>query len=337
MNVTIVGAGAMGGTYGALLARAGNAVHLVDTWAEHVGAIEAGGLLVDGALGELRVALPASGTPPAGTADLAVLFTDCNATRDAARTVAGTLAPDGVAITFQNGIGNVEALTETLGAERVLGGSSMCSAMVRGPGHVSLTHLGPTSIGELDGSHSERIEAIAAMLGAAGLETRVDDDILAKIWSKFVLNCSINALCATTGLRAGEMARLPELDALQDRVLDEALAVTAAKGIGLDPATLREAVKAQGRKKFNQPSMLQHVEAGRRTEIDALNAALVREGAALGIAMPYNEALTALLKGREIHERQLAAEPALDHGAWEAAIARGEDPFPEGWIAPDER
>jgi len=334
MHVTVVGAGAMGGTYGALLARAGHTVHLVDTWAAHTAAIAADGLLVDGVLGEMRVRLPASDAPPPGQADLAVLFTDCNATRDAVRTVAKALTPTGAAITFQNGIGNVEALVEALGSERVLGGSSMCSAMVRGPGHVSLTHLGPTSVGELAGAGGERIEAIARMFGEAGLETIVDGDILAKIWSKFVLNCSINALCATTGLRAGEMARLPELDALQDRILDEALAVTAAKEIGLDPAALRAAVKAQCQKKFNQPSMLQHVEAGRRTEIDALNAALVREAAGLGIATPYNEALTALLKGRELHQRQLTVEPDLDHAAWEAAIAAGDDPFPDGWVPP---
>ncbi len=337
MNVTVIGAGAMGSSYGALLARAGHAVHLVDTWAEHVGAIEADGLAVDGALGELRVRLPASASPPPAAAELAILFTDCNATGVAVRTVAEALAPGGVAITFQNGIGNVEALVEALGEDRVLGGSSMCSAMVQGPGHVTLTHLGPTSVGELAGGRSERVEAVAAMLRDAGLETIVDDDVLAKIWSKFVLNCAINALCATTGLRAGEMARLPALDALQDRILDEALEVTAAKGIALDGPAMRDTVKAQGRRKFNRPSMLQHVEAGRRTEIDALNAALVREGTAHGIPMPYNEALTALLRGRELNARQRALEPDLDHAEWEAAVARGADPFPAGWVPPQER
>lgn len=337
MRVTIVGAGAMGGSYGALLARAGNTVHLVDTWAEHAEAIAADGLQVDGALGELCVRLPISATPLPAAADLAILFTDCNATGAAAPALAASLADDGVAITFQNGIGNVEALVGVLGEARVLGGSSMCSAMVRGPGKVSLTHLGPTSIGELDGVRGARIERLAALLEEAGLETVIDGDIMAKIWSKFVLNCAINALCATTGLRAGEMARLPALAALQDRVLDEALAVTQAKGVAIDAHEMRARVKGQGQRKFNRPSMLQHVDAGRRTEIEALNAALVREGTRLGVATPCNEALTALLKGRELHARQQALEPALDFDAWEAAVARGEDPFPHGWVAPDER
>jgi ketopantoate reductase len=84
-------------------------------------------------------------------------------------------------------------------------------------------------------------------------------------------------------------------------------------------------IKAQCRKKFNKPSMLQHVEAGRKTEIDALNGALLHEAAALGIATPSNEALVALLKGRELHQMRRIHEPDLDYDAWEARIARGEE------------
>ena len=148
---------------------------------------------------------------------------------------------------------------------------------------------------------------------------------MAVIWEKFALNCSVNALAATTGLRAGEMTRLPELDALQDRIIAEVMAVTQAKGIRLPTPDLPAKIKAQCRKKFNKPSMLQHVEAGRRTEIDALNGALLREAKALGIATPCNEALVALLKGRELHQKRAIHEPDLDYDAWEARIARGEE------------
>ena len=148
---------------------------------------------------------------------------------------------------------------------------------------------------------------------------------MAVIWEKFALNCCINAIAATTGLRTGEMARLPELDAFQDRIIAEVMAVTEAKGIRLPTPDLPAKIKAQCRKKFNKPSMLQHVEAGRRTEIDALNGALLREAAALGVATPYNEALVALLKGRELHQMRAIHEPDLDYAAWEARIARGEE------------
>ena len=141
-----------------------------------------------------------------------------------------------------------------------------------------------------------------------------------------MLNCSVNALAATTGLRAGEMTRLPELDALQDRIHRRSHGGDRRQGHPpAHPRDLPAKIKAQCRKKFNKPSMLQHVEAGRRTEIDALNGALLREARALGIATPYNEALVALLKGRELHQKRAIHEPDLDYDAWETRIARGEE------------
>ncbi len=326
MRITVVGAGAMGGSYGGLLALAGHEVQLIDAWQAHVDAINRDGLLIDGR------ARRAAGAPPGR--DRARLGR-CGRGRDPVRRRQQhatpprrpwrrSLAPDGCAITFQNGIGNVETLQAALGRERVLGGSSMCSAATRGPGHVCLTHLGRTSLGETDGALRPRTERLAAALNGAGFETEVVPDVMAVIWEKFALNCCINAIAATTGLRAGEIARLPELDAFQDKIIAEVMAVTAAKGIRLPTPDLPAKIKAQCRKKFNQPSMLQHVEAGRRTEIDALNGALLREAAAQGVATPYNEALVALLKGRELHQQRVTHEPDLDFDAWEARVARGE-------------
>ncbi|MGH6900470.1 MAG: ketopantoate reductase family protein [Geminicoccaceae bacterium] len=325
MKITVVGAGAMGGSYGGLLAKVGHEVSLIDAWQAHVDAINRDGLRVDGVLGDHRVRLPASTGRVGEGADLVIVFVDSNNTAAAAATAAEVLALDGCAITFQNGIGNVEKLQAALGNERVLGGSSMCSAASRGPGHVHLTHSGKTSIGETDGAARSRTTKLAEALNSAGFETEVVPDVMAVIWEKFALNCCINALAATTGLRTGEMARLPELDAFQDRIIAEVMAVTAAKGVCLPTPDLPAKIKAHCRRKLNRPSMLQHVEAGRRTEIDALNGALLREAAALGVATPYNEALVALLKGRELHQTRRIHEPDLDYDAWEARIARGEE------------
>ena len=331
MRIAVVGAGAMGGSYGGLLAEAGEDVGLLDVWSDHVETIRRAGIRISGVFGNRVVRLPAAVSPEGleppegGWADVAIVFSDSNATRDAARTAGRLLAPDGCAVTFQNGIGNVETLQEALGAERVLGGSSMCSARVEAAGHVVLTHRGPTSIGELDGRRTGRLERMAAALERAGFEVRVEDDVNARIWTKFILNSAINALCATTGLRLGEVARLPEMDALQDRVLDEAFALAAAKSLPIAEAEVRAAVKAQCRLKFSRPSMLQHVDAGRRTEIDAINGALVRESRKLGLAAPCNEALTALLKGRELNAIRRRENPDLDYDAWEAEVRAEED------------
>lgn len=323
MRVVVVGAGAMGSSYGGLLALQGHEVGLIDTWEAHVHAINRDGLHLSGVRGDHVIPIrAASGPEGMGPADLVICFVDSNHTEQAAETARHVLAPDGFALTMQNGIGNVETLQAALGRERVLGGSSMCSAAMRGPGHAVLTHHAPTSIGATDGRETERVSQLRAALEQAGFETKIVPDVMATIWTKFALNCSINAICATTGLRLGEVARLPELAAFQDRVIDEVLRVADAAGVRLTDPDLRQTVKMHCWKKFSRPSMLQHVEAGKRTEIDALNGALVREAQALGVPVPYNEALTALLKGRELHEWRKINEPGIDYDAWEAEVAR---------------
>ena len=325
MKITVVGAGAMGGSYGGHLARSGHDVTLVDTWQDHVDAINRDGLRLGGVLGDHQVRLPAKVEAGAGDADVAIVFVDANNTAAAAAALVRMLAPDGFAVTFQNGIGNVETLQTALGAERVLGGSSMCSAASRGPGHVVLTHMGLTSVGETArGADSPRVRAMVEALRGAGFEAEHEPNVMGLVWQKFVVNCAVNAIAATTGLRGGEIVRLPELDAFQDRVLEEIMAVTHAKGIDLPNPDIAAKIKANCHKKFNKPSMLQHVEAGRRTEIEALNGALIREAKTLGIKTPDNEALVALLKGRELHQQRRTHEPDLDYDAWEARVAAGD-------------
>lgn len=326
MKIAVIGAGAMGGSYGAQLAQAGHAVTLIDSWQDHVETINREGLHADGVLGDHRLRLDAFLSPPTGLdADLAIVFVDTNNTQSGALAAKTVLAPDGYAITCQNGIGNVEALQDVLGKNRVLGGSSMCSAASQGPGHVTLTHLDKTSIGEIDGVERDRTLALAAMLDEAGLPTSIAPDIMATIWQKFIVNCAFNALCAITGLRTGEMMHVAEMDALQDRILEEVAAVTEAKNITLpDPETIAK-IKVDGPKRMNKPSMLQHITVGRKTEIDAINGALIREARSLGIPTPYNDALVALLKGREQSQQRAIHEPDFDYEAWEARIAAGED------------
>lgn len=323
MRVCVIGAGAMGSVFGGLLAHVGHDVTFVDTWEENVAAINASGVHLDGVKGELRIPATALvGLPHGLEADLAMVWTDANNTRRAAVTAAAALAPDGFAITLQNGIGNVETLVEVLGKPRVAAGSSMCSAAMRGPGHASFTHMGMTSVGEIDGGGSARVERLREALAQARFEVRVHPDIMSLVWSKFAHNCAVNAICATTGLRVGEVARVAALDRFQDHVIDEILAVTQAKGITLDDPDFRAHVKAHCWKKYNRPSMLQHIEAGKRTEIDALNARLVDEGRRLGVPTPYNDALACLLKGVEYKRREAAGRTESDYAALEALAER---------------
>ena len=320
MKIVVIGAGAMGCLYGGLLARqTENEVVLFDLDREHVDRIERDGLHLDGATGDHVIRVEATtDADSVREQNLAIVFVDSNNTAAAGALAKAMLAPDGFVLTLQNGVGNVEALTEALGAERVLAGISFHSAARQGAGHVTHTHAERTWFGELDGRASARVDDVAGRLERAGFTPVPVDNVLGYIWGKWVLNCSINALCAITGLRLGEMIRIPELDALQDHVIEEALAVVRAKGITIADADPRTLIKTHCWKKFSKPSMLQHVEQGKRTEIDALNGAVVRESRALGLAAPYNEAVVAFAKGREKKRMIEVDGPEPDYARLEA-------------------
>jgi 2-dehydropantoate 2-reductase len=310
----MIGAGAMGGVYGGLLARTGYDVTLIDPREDHIGKIRSEGIALEGVRGKHVVKLPAQ-TGPAGLppGDLAIIFTDSNSTRDAAKAATQLLNPDGFALTLQNGIGNVEALIDELGRERVIAGVSMNSAANPAAGRSAYTNVGMTSIGELDGRDTARVRRVAQMLNEAEIPTEIIPDPMNWIWGKFVLNCGVNALTAITGLRSGEIYRTPEVSALQDHVIDEIMAVVERKNLRLPEKDPRKKIKDHCRIRYNKPSMMQHIEQGRRTEIDALNGALVREAKALGIATPYNEAVVAVVKGLEKSRRQALHEPPRDY------------------------
>ncbi len=321
-RIYVIGAGAMGGFYGGLIKRAGYDVSLIDVREDHVAIINRDGLKVEGVRGNHVIKIPAYATHEGlEPCDLAIIFTDSNAIREAAATAKAVLKADGFAMTLQNGIGNVEALVEQLGQSRVVAGVTMNSGAHPEPGRSVYTNADMTTIGELDGSRSDRVLAVADTLNKAGIETEVVDDPMSYIYGKFVLNCGVNAIAAVTGLRSGEVYRTPELRTLQSNMMDEILQVVAAKGWRLSESDPRGKILHHSKLRFNKPSMLQHVEQGRRTEIDSINGALVREAHAVGIAAPYNEAVVAMVKGVEKSRRQLLHAPPIDYAALEAAAA----------------
>ncbi len=324
MRYCVVGAGAMGGLYGIGLAASGCEVDFYDVDRAHVDAIRANGFRLSGATGDRTLAVRATADTAdlAGTADIVLFHPHTLGTRAAAEAANAILKPEGWAVTLQNGIGNVEILAEVLGAGRAAAGVSYHSAALGGPGHAIHTNPGVTRMGEVAGGPSPRLEALAEAMRGAGLEAEVVADVEAAIWTKFILNCAVNALCAVSGLRTGEVARNPSADAFQDRIVAEAMAVVEAKGIKLlidDPVG---SIKRGTRRRYNRPSMLQHMEAARPTEIHTLNAALASEAAALGVPAPFNEALSLLVKAREEAVARDAAATPRDYEALEAEAAR---------------
>jgi 2-dehydropantoate 2-reductase len=300
MQFVVIGAGNMGCVYGGNLARIGQEVAFLDIWPEHVKAIETSGLQVTGLTGDFTVR-PRATTDLASLpkADAVLVCVNAYSTADAARTTQAVLKDSGYCLTLQNGVGNVELLSESVGISRVLAGLSFQSGDLQGPGCVRHTNNGPTYVGELDRSHSARLARLTELLKEAGMNPEPVDDIVATIWSKFIHNCGINAICAITGLRPGNIQEVPELLDFQRQIIQEAVSLVRAKGITLLVEDPVDAIQEYCSHKFHRPSMLQHLERKQRTEIDSLNGYVVRESPQYGLRAAANEALTALIKGRQ--------------------------------------
>lgn len=297
MKVCIVGAGAMGSMYGALLIRSGADVVFYDSWAEHIEQIQQNGLRLTGITGDFTVPVTAFKDPSKiPVCDLCIVQASTYQTEQIAPIVAQVLDEGGFCLTLQNGVGNIETLSEVLGEGRVLGGLSYHSAAIVEPGHINHTHAGPTWIGELGAENTDRIMALETVLKSADFTPQIVEDIEGFIWGKFIHNCAINAVCAVGGLRVGEIMMYESADAFQTKIIEEILAVVKAKGIVVPENNPMKAIKEFCKIKFNRPSMLQHQQDKRRSEIDALNGVVVREGKRLGVPTPFNQALVMMVR-----------------------------------------
>jgi 2-dehydropantoate 2-reductase len=302
MKIAIVGAGAMGGVFGAHLTRGGNDVTLVDVVAETVDALNRGGLRLQDKSGEVATVPVRATTDPAdvGPADVVVVFVKCYHTEAAVRAAEPMLREDTVVLSLQNGWGNAPRIQAIVGEERVLAGVTYNSGTVLGPGHVHHAGRGVTFMGELNGGLTDRLARIVETFNASGLETVASPNVLKEIWSKLALNVCTLPTSAILRFYAGQLVEHEGTLELMRALLRETVAVANAQEIGLDEAERWEAItgllsRAQGAK----ASMLQDVENGRRTEIDVVNGAIVDAGRRLGIPTPHNETMVWLVRSIE--------------------------------------
>jgi 2-dehydropantoate 2-reductase len=302
-KVCVVGAGAMGGLFGGLLAEGGLDVTLVDAWAEHVASIRSAGLRIVGVGGDRAIEVRA--TTDAGeveTADVVLFQCKAFANEAAARSVRHLFGGSTVAITFQNGLGNEQALAAILGEQNVIGGLTAQAGLAEGPGVVRNFGDLPTYIGEMAGGLSDRTVAIAEAFTAHGLPTKASAEIKREKWKKLLGNVALGAISAVTDLRSFEIMRVPELQETVFRAVDEAAAVAAAEGVALDVAEAREVLMrlvdtAGGGTGASKSSMREDIIRRRRTEIDTIHGAVARLARQHGIATPTIDAMVAMVKG----------------------------------------
>lgn len=301
MELLIIGAGAMGGLFGALLAPHA-AVSLLTTNQEHAAVMGGHGLTLvdlDGATRRVPVRVLTDPQDYGRRADVVLVCTKTRATAQAAATARDLLAADGLALTLQNGLGNLEQLVAAVGAQRAAAGVTSQAATLLAPGRVRHAGSGPTVLGIPPG-REEAITAVAGLFTRAGLETRISDDVDSLLWSKLIVNVGINALTALLRVPNGVLAQTPECDLLMARAVAEAVAVARALSIGLDGERQLERVREVClRTADNRASMLQDILRGRPTEIDAINGAVVARGQAAGVDTPVNLLLTQLVQALE--------------------------------------
>jgi 2-dehydropantoate 2-reductase len=303
VKIAVVGTGAMGSVYAALLGKAGHELWAIDTWQEHIDAIARSGLTVSGASGEYVVdRLNVAGAPgDAGPCDLWVIATKAQDVESVAAGIATLLRPDDVVMAFQNGLGAGQRVARHVpGQHIVIGIAEGFGSTVPRPGAVHHEGMRLIRIGEMDGGLTDRVVRIEHLWRQAGFNVAAFADINVMIWEKFLCNVTLSAPCAVFDVTVGQLMAKPELWAVALGCTWEAYRAALATGIRFefdDP--VRYVSEFAATIPNASPSMrLDHL-ARRRSEVDAINGQVVEVSRALGLRAPYNEALCAVLRRRE--------------------------------------
>ncbi len=293
MKIAIVGTGAMGSVYAGLFAAAGHEVWAIDRWREHVDAMRAKGLRLEGASGERTVRVNATTDPgEAGPCELVVLATKAMHVCSAAHALKPLLGPSTPVLSIQNGLGGPDSAASVLGKDRVMVGVvGGFGASMRGPGHAHHNGMELVRLGEFGGPITERLKKVEAVWAGAGFRVRLFDDIDQLVWEKLLCNCAYSGPCAVAECTIGEVMNDADLARVSAACATEGFAMARKKGVKLgfeDPVAY---VRDFGAKIPNaRPSVLLDLMARRKSEIDVINGAI--DG-------PVNQALSALVRAKE--------------------------------------
>jgi 2-dehydropantoate 2-reductase len=301
MRFVIVGPGALGSVLGATLADGGHEIVLLGRPSPHLDALRDRGLRLTSRQGESRlVDIPATDDPAAvAGADAVIVLVKSVDTVAAVRAIAPQIESDSLVLTLQNGLGNAALIRGLLGRRaRVLPGATSQAATRVGPGEVVHAGEGPTLIGFMDKKDAAAASELAQVLSAAGWPTASTPDIRRAIWHKVAVNAAINGLTALGGFPNGAIASDPDLLDSAEQIAEEVASVARAKGIelgGMRRAILDTATATAD----NRSSMLQDIEAGRRTEVEAIHGAILTAGEETGVDTPAIRVVGSLIRAKE--------------------------------------
>jgi 2-dehydropantoate 2-reductase len=295
-KIAVVGAGAVGGYFGGMLARAGAPVIFIGRPA-FVDAVKQNGLFLDAVQFQERVKVEASADLAAARGAEIVLFCIKSInTAETAHALANVLSEDAVIISMQNGVDNAEQIAAASGL-KALPAAVYVAASVPAAGTVK--HVGRGDL--VLGPQNEITERVAAVFARAKVPCRISENLIGELWTKLVWNCALNALSALGKVTYGEILTSVDAKQLLEATVYEVLAVAKASGVqpaGLeDPkAALAGAYKVAESMAATRSSTSQDMMRGKKTEIDSLNGFIVRRGRELKIPVPVNHALFTLVK-----------------------------------------
>jgi 2-dehydropantoate 2-reductase len=291
-RLLIVGTGAMACLFGARMAACAD-VALLGSWREGLVALERDGIRLDddGTSARVRVRVAADPADCRGHSMALVLVKSWQTPRAAAQ-LADCLADEGVALTLQNGLGNLDHLQAALGPERAALGVTTVGATLLGPAHVRLGGLGPTYLAQ-----HPRLESLADLMQQSGFEVRLAQDLESLVWGKLAVNAGINPLTALQQMENGSVLEHAEARALATAAAREVAAVAAARGTSLPFIDVGEETLAVAKRTGNnRSSMYQDILRGAPTEVDAICGAVVREGERFNIPTPVNWTLWQMVR-----------------------------------------
>ena len=304
-----MGAGALGSVFGCLMRDGGHEVALLEP-GPRLEDVRELGLRVSGLFGDHYrrdfTLHSAADEAESGRYELVLMTVKSFDTAEAARQIAPGIGPDALVVSLQNGLGNYEALRDCVGEQRALAGRVIFGAQFAGRAHVKVTvYAEPVMVGSpTNAVEMTRVAQIAQAFTAAGIPSEPTDQITGYLWAKMLYNCSLNPLSAILDVPYGRLLDSQSTRELMRQVVEEIFAVARARKVELfwrEPAEYIEALFGRliPDTAAHYASMAQDLQAGRRTEIDALNGAIVRLGEEAGIACPVNAVLTGLIQAAE--------------------------------------
>ena len=299
MKIAVIGAGGVGGTFGAALAKAGADVWFLARGA-HLKAMREHGLRIVGGRGETHIAPAQATDDPAaiGPVDVALFCVKLWDVESAGERIRPLIGPDTAVIPLQNGIDAAERLIPILGAHAVMGGVAQVSATIEAPGVVRQTGTFMKLIfGELNGGRSARGDAFLALCRKAGFDAEHSDRIVTELWMKFILLATNSAITAATRQPVGKLRDDPDIAPLFPAAAGEVVAIARARGIALpEDAVARCVAWTANAPPMMMASMAHDLIKGNRIELPWLSGKVVAMGRELGVPTPTHAVLHAILK-----------------------------------------